>query len=216
MAVPMKYIGDAAVQKMLEKYGCPVPFHAVRMRFLGNIASPDENANRLTVIMKLWGDDGIPPFETEAEGKAFFSTLISLWNHMTRYQNGKTVRLHPLPKMRIVNDIKTAITIRREEVEGFLNGCSTEGLGSSLPDEFKSIISSMRNKLKYITEEELTIELTDFNSSPDGTKEYADLWIEYSKQLALFLTVVMDMGTACRGQMVQKTEVAGLAGAWLH
>ena len=32
---------DDKVRALLDRYQCPVPFHAVRTRFLGNIASPD-------------------------------------------------------------------------------------------------------------------------------------------------------------------------------
>ncbi len=32
-----KYPGDAAFQKLLEKYNCPTPFHVVRMRFRSKV-----------------------------------------------------------------------------------------------------------------------------------------------------------------------------------
>ena len=34
-----KYVGDAAFERFLQKHDCPTPFHVVRMRFLGEIAS---------------------------------------------------------------------------------------------------------------------------------------------------------------------------------
>ncbi len=38
---------DDQVRALLDRYHCPVPFHAVRTRFLGNIASPDmQGVNR--------------------------------------------------------------------------------------------------------------------------------------------------------------------------
>jgi len=36
MAQPkLSYVGDGAIQKLLMRYGCPTPFHVVRMRFWG-------------------------------------------------------------------------------------------------------------------------------------------------------------------------------------
>ena len=43
---PLKYVASKAVRALLERYSCPVPFHIVRMRFLGNIATPKLHASR--------------------------------------------------------------------------------------------------------------------------------------------------------------------------
>ena len=37
---PFKAVSDVKVRVLLDRYRCPVPFHAVRTRFLGDIASP--------------------------------------------------------------------------------------------------------------------------------------------------------------------------------
>jgi hypothetical protein len=34
------YVGDAALKRLVERFGCPVPFHVVCMRFWGEIVSP--------------------------------------------------------------------------------------------------------------------------------------------------------------------------------
>ncbi len=39
---------------MLERYKCPVLFHEVRTRFLGNIASPVLGASPMETIKRLW------------------------------------------------------------------------------------------------------------------------------------------------------------------
>ncbi len=49
-----KYPGDAAFQRLLEKYSCPTPFHVVRMRFLGEIASLDFGASPIKTIESFW------------------------------------------------------------------------------------------------------------------------------------------------------------------
>jgi hypothetical protein len=45
LPAPTKLVSDDQVRALLDRYQCPVPFHAVRTRFLGNIASP---------VMGLW------------------------------------------------------------------------------------------------------------------------------------------------------------------
>lgn len=45
-----KLPGDAVVKALIEKYDCPVPFHEVRTRFLGNIATPELSASPLQMI----------------------------------------------------------------------------------------------------------------------------------------------------------------------
>ena len=44
---------EKAIRALIEKYGCPVPFHEVRTRFLGNIATPELSASPLQMIQDL-------------------------------------------------------------------------------------------------------------------------------------------------------------------
>ena len=46
---------DNQVRALLERYRCPVPFHEVCTRFLGNIASPVMAASPLETVKGLWG-----------------------------------------------------------------------------------------------------------------------------------------------------------------
>ena len=54
---------DEQVQSLLARYKCPVPFHEVRTRFLGNVATPVMSASPLRVVEDLWGGE-LPPFDT--------------------------------------------------------------------------------------------------------------------------------------------------------
>jgi len=53
-----KPVTDDQVRALLDRYRCPVPFHAVRTRFLGNIATPIISASPLDAVADLWGGDG--------------------------------------------------------------------------------------------------------------------------------------------------------------
>jgi hypothetical protein len=48
---------------LLDRYRCPVPFHAVRTRFLGDIASPVMSASPLDAVKALWGGE-LPEFDS--------------------------------------------------------------------------------------------------------------------------------------------------------
>jgi hypothetical protein len=52
---------DDQVRALLKRYACPVPFHEIRTRFLGNIASPVMSASPLDTVKELWGGE-LPEF----------------------------------------------------------------------------------------------------------------------------------------------------------
>jgi hypothetical protein len=54
---------DDQVRALLERHRCPVPFHAVRTRLLGNIASLGPRTLPIKMIEALW-DGALPPFDT--------------------------------------------------------------------------------------------------------------------------------------------------------
>jgi hypothetical protein len=64
-----------------ERYRCPVPFHAVRTRILGNIASPDTQASPIRVVETLWGGE-LPTFDS-IDARC---VVVGLWNRLTRNQ----------------------------------------------------------------------------------------------------------------------------------
>ena len=77
---------DDQVRALLQRYRCPVPFHAVRTRFLGNIASPDLQASPIKMVEALWGGE-LPAFDTiEAANELIGALVMGLWNRLTRHQ----------------------------------------------------------------------------------------------------------------------------------
>jgi len=48
---------------MLERYHCSVPFHIVRTRFLGNIATPGQQVAPMDMLKALWGGK-LPSFDS--------------------------------------------------------------------------------------------------------------------------------------------------------
>ena len=67
---------DEQVRALFERYNCPVQFHEVRTRFLGNIASPAMSTSPIKVGQDLW-----PPFDTIEEANELIGALVmGLWN----------------------------------------------------------------------------------------------------------------------------------------
>jgi hypothetical protein len=66
---------DDQVRALLERYRCPVPFHAVRTRFLGNIASPDMQSSPIRMVEALWGGAS-PTFDSIDDANELIGALV--------------------------------------------------------------------------------------------------------------------------------------------
>jgi hypothetical protein len=95
------------VRLLLEKHGCPVPFHEVRTRLLGNIATP-----KLSV------------FDSIDEANELIGALIQgLWNDLTRHQKrSQPFRLIRLPMEPTAANLGQYGLIRLQELDGFIEG----------------------------------------------------------------------------------------------
>jgi hypothetical protein len=148
-----KYAGDAAFRVSLRRYDCPTPFHVVRMRFVGWVASPALAASPLTIIESLW-PGGLPEFVGERESTTFFETFAGLISHVSRYQNGIRVKMAKLPKPRDVENLIGAFRIRAEEIrEGFTVGYWGGEEGAQAPAEQEASL----HELTKDAEQELSI-----------------------------------------------------------
>jgi hypothetical protein len=130
-----KYAGDGAFKAFLRRYDCPTPFHVVRMRFVGWVASPALAASPLPIIETLW-PGGLPEFEGEPDAAKFFETFAGLIRHVSRYQKGIRVKMAKLPKPREVENLVGAFRIRAEEIrDGFFIGYWGDQEEAQAPEE---------------------------------------------------------------------------------
>jgi len=119
---PLRYVGDKRIREALRKYDCPTPFHAVRTRFLGNIATPRLDASPIEAVKDLWGGE-LPPFEDMDAANALLQDLMGLWNHLTRHQSrSKPFRLVHVSAKPTRDDLLGLCRTRSEELEGFVDG----------------------------------------------------------------------------------------------
>ena len=117
------YVGDEAIKRLLVRYRCPTPFHAVRMRIWGAIASPLPEVSPIAVLASLWNNDP-PPFADGAEANAFVQPIMSFWNALTGLQDGSPpLRLAKIGKLDSRDAMRAAAALRVEELlDGFFQG----------------------------------------------------------------------------------------------
>lgn len=131
----MPNTSDDHVRALLGRYACPVPFHAVRTRFLGNIASPVWSASPIDALRGLWGGE-LPTFESpDAVNELFAALIMGLWNRLTRHQERsqpfRLVRIE-LPATR--EGLERITLVRREEIDGFVEGLFGKEEALELPE----------------------------------------------------------------------------------
>lgn len=131
----VKAPSERAIRDLLDRYDCPVPYHAVRTRFLGNIACLDPTVQPVTVVAGLWGGE-LPEFESMDDANALLSALVmGLWNELADHQDPKK----PFRAMRVPLE-PTSINlgnmgmVRAQEVEGFVEGLFNGEEEAGLPE----------------------------------------------------------------------------------
>ena len=130
----LKYVGDRNIRDLLDRYDCPVPFHAVRTRFLGNIATPRLDASPIEAVKDLW-DGELPAVDSMDELNALLQDLMSLWNALARHQS----RSKPFKLVRVrigstVAGLERFCRTRAEEFEGLLEGLLGDEESLDLPE----------------------------------------------------------------------------------
>jgi hypothetical protein len=129
-------IDERAVRQILDRYACPVPYHEVRTRFLGSIATPVIGASPVAVVQNLWGGE-LPEFESLEAANELIGILVNgLWNGLTRHQK----RTEPFRVIRLVvpatrEGIAQLALTRRQEVDGFVEGLFAGQDEIDLPDK---------------------------------------------------------------------------------
>lgn len=114
---------DDEVRALLVRHECPVPFHEVRTRFLGNIATPDMAASSIKMVESLWGGE-LPEFDSiEAANELIGALVMGLWNRLSRHQERSTPFRLTRPDVAATREGMAAVALmRRQELDGFIEG----------------------------------------------------------------------------------------------
>ena len=126
---------DDEVRALLDRYRCPVPFHAVRTRFLGNTASLDLQASPVKALEALWGGE-LPSFEDiDAANQLIGALVMGLWNRLTRHQERSApFRLTRIDVPATREGLQRLARVRQEELEGFVEGLFGDKESLDLPE----------------------------------------------------------------------------------
>jgi len=126
---------EKTVRTLLARYACPVPYHEVRTRFLGGIASPVLGISPLPLVKALWGGE-FPPFDTIDDLNELIDILVNgLWNSLTKHNSRSSpfrlvrLNLEPTPK-----NLGVFAQVRRQELEGFVEGLFNGLDSADLPE----------------------------------------------------------------------------------
>jgi hypothetical protein len=147
---------DAEVRALLERYRCPTPFHAVRTRFLGAIASPDLQVSPMNTVAALWGG-ALPPFESQqAMTDLIGAVLMGLWNQLSQHQEPSApFRLTQIEVPATREGMAKLALTRREELDGFTEGLFGDNESMELPERAHlaiKLLGQMRAILEGVRE----------------------------------------------------------------
>lgn len=143
--------GGDVVAALLERRQCPVPFHEVRTRFLGNIASPLMTASPLDAVKALWGGE-LPEFESlDAVNELIDALVMGLWNRLTAHQDRRAafrlVRFEVPPTREGVARIAL---VRRQEIDGFVEGLFGNEESIDLPERAHQAIKVLQEMRAFL------------------------------------------------------------------
>ena len=139
----LKYVGDQSVRALLARYACPIPFHAVRTRFLGNIATPKLDASPVQTIKSLWGGE-LPEFDDMVAVNELFEALMSLWNALAKHQSStKPYRLARMAATPDPDDLRRLCRTRTEELESFVDGLFGDEEVIDLPERANEALDNL-------------------------------------------------------------------------
>lgn len=135
---------EKKIRALLETYACPVPFHEIRTRFLGNIATPAMSASPISVVKNLWGGE-LPEFESLDAVNELIGVLVNgLWNSLTRHQKRSDPFRLVRPTVTPTRDgLAQLALIRRQELDGFVEGLFSGAEELDLPTKASAALDTL-------------------------------------------------------------------------
>jgi len=141
---PPKQATDAQARTLLDCYHCPVPFHAVRTRFLGAVASLDPASTPMRALESLWGGH-LPTFNNINDVSELMSVLLmGLWDRISQHQD-QAVPFH-LTRLTVPATLAGLIQmarLREEELQGFRDGLFGDSTELDLPETAHKAVGTL-------------------------------------------------------------------------
>ena len=141
---------EPEVRAALERHACEVPFHAVRARFMGAIASPTIQVRPVEVVQSLWGGE-LPECRDLEEAQALLDTLMmGLWNRLTIHEEpSRPFRLTRLEPPASPEEVTGYVNVRIEELENFILGLFGEKEALDLPESAQAALGLLSEMLSF-------------------------------------------------------------------
>ncbi|HRP88162.1 MAG TPA: hypothetical protein PLS34_11690 [Gammaproteobacteria bacterium] len=141
---------EADVRAVLNRHDCKIPYHTVRARFMGAIATPTPNVHPLAVVQSLWGGE-LPECRDLEEAQALLDTLVmGLWNRLSIHQEpSRPFRLARLEPPNSSDSITPYVTTRIEELEAFVEGLFGGDNAMDLPESAHEALGVLRDFLSF-------------------------------------------------------------------
>ena len=111
---------DRQLLALLDRYRCPLPFHAARAQLLGALVSPASDYSSREALAALWGKKS-PAFSSgDSEIDAVLQSLSERLSHSET--TGETFCLTPLDTQPTREELARLALVRREEIDAFVAG----------------------------------------------------------------------------------------------
>ena len=205
---------DATVIAMLKRYQCPTPFHAVRTRFMGNIASPVADASPMHTVKALWGIE-LPAFETmDAVNELFNELVAGLWNRLTAHQNSRDpFKLLRFEVQSTREGLKALGLVRLQELDGFVEGLFGANEQIDLPERAHvalGVLQEIRAMLKGV------VNVLEDDSKPAQPGDLKGLLHNLQKMTLIAETEINQAILSCKRARVQNLAQVPASRPTLH
>ena len=166
------------IKRLLKRYDCPLPYHAVRARFLGCIACPAIDSHPMQALAALW-DGAMPEIENiEDANELMQGLLIGVWNPLTLLLSGN--KAFRLKRMRAPSDgggLKRFAQTRVNEIDAFVDGLFGGEEAIDMPDTAHEAVEALSELVSFF---ELFVQFAD---EPATEAEFAET-VRHAQQLS--------------------------------
>lgn len=209
MAGP-KRPSNATVIALLNRYRCPTPFHAVRARFMGSIASPLLGRSPVNVIHEIWGGE-LPRFDTVEDLNHLLDVLMTgLWNPLTAHQiESNPFKLIRFKVKRTREGLHHYALVRKQEIEGFMDGLFGPQEELDLPESARDGVGVLGEMRSMLAGAIALLDDTGLPAAPDDLKGLSDNLQALAIIIEKEMNIVLLSCTRARRQMLadmQQTE----------
>ena len=151
-----------------------MPFHEVRARFLGNIATPAVGVSPIKMVERQWSGE-LPEFNSiDAANELIGALIMGLWNRLTQHQErGVPFRVMRRDVMATRECLATLAMIRCQELDGFVEGLFGDEETIGLPERahrgletlsemralMAAVVQMARDETKAATDQDLQTSL---------------------------------------------------------